>query len=59
MIVLQNYARKKQKSYRIMKMQISVTQEKAKRDTENIMGLNLAAANLTTVQVTKLLYSIG
>jgi hypothetical protein len=31
------------------------TYDKAKPDTENIRGLNLGAAKLTTVQVTKLL----
>jgi hypothetical protein len=40
-------------SYKIMKMQMFTTSEKAKPDTENISGLNLAAVKRTTVQVTR------
>jgi hypothetical protein len=42
----------KQKSYKIMKMQMFATSDKANRDTGSIIGLNLAAVNHTTVQVT-------
>jgi hypothetical protein len=45
----------KQKSYKIMKMQLFATLDKANRDTGNIRGLNLAAINHTTVQVNRLL----
>jgi hypothetical protein len=50
-----NYAGNKQKSYKIMKMQMFITLDKANCDTGNIRGLNLAAVNHTTVQVTRLL----
>jgi hypothetical protein len=39
----QNYAGKKQKSKKIMKMEIPPTQDMAKPDKENMRGLNLAA----------------
>jgi hypothetical protein len=55
MIILQNYAGNKQKLYKIMKMQMSAILGKAKPDTENIRGLNLAAVKRTTVQVSRLL----
>jgi predicted TPR repeat methyltransferase len=45
----------KQKSYKIMKMQMFATLDKAIRDTGNIRGLNLVAVNHTTVQVNRLL----
>jgi hypothetical protein len=38
----------------IMKMKMFATLDKAKPDTENIRGLNLAAAMCTTVQVSRL-----
>jgi hypothetical protein len=38
----------KQKLYEIMKMQLSAVLGKAKPDTENIRGLNLAAVKRTT-----------
>jgi hypothetical protein len=36
-----------------MDIQMFVTSEKAKPDTENIRGLSLAAVQRTTVQVTR------
>jgi hypothetical protein len=53
-IIQQNWASNKQKSYKIMRMKMFGAQEKAKPDTENIKWLNLAAVDLTTVQVKKL-----
>jgi hypothetical protein len=41
------------KSYKIMKIQLFATWEKAKPDTENIKGLSLAAVKRTTVQVAR------
>jgi hypothetical protein len=41
-------------SYKIMKMQMFATMDKANPDTGNIRGLNLAAVKHTTVQVTRL-----
>jgi hypothetical protein len=55
MIILQNYAGNKQKLYKIMKMQLSAILGKAKPDTKNIRGLNLAAVKRTIVQVSRLL----
>jgi hypothetical protein len=55
MIIKQNYASDKQKSYRIIKMQIFATSDKVNPDTGNIRGLNLAATKHTTVQLTRLL----
>jgi hypothetical protein len=49
------YAGNKQKSYKIMKMKMFATLDKANLDTRNIRGLNLAAVKHTTVQVTRLL----
>jgi hypothetical protein len=43
-----------QKSYRITKMPIFATLDKANPDTGNLRGLNLAALKHTTVQVIKL-----
>jgi hypothetical protein len=37
-----------------MSMNMFVVQDKAKPDTENIRGLNLAVVKLTTIQVTEL-----
>jgi hypothetical protein len=54
MIIKQNYAGDKQKSYKIMRMNMFAIYDKAKADIENIRGLNSAAVKLTTVQVTKL-----
>jgi hypothetical protein len=53
-ITQQNSAGKKQKSYKIMRMNMSVVYDKAKPDIVNIIGLNLAVVKLTTVRVTKL-----
>jgi hypothetical protein len=53
--IYQNFAGSKQKSYTIMEIQMFVILYKAKTDTKNIRGLNLAAIKLTIVQVTKLL----
>jgi hypothetical protein len=44
-----------QKSYKIMKMQMFATLDKANRDTGYIRGLNLTAFKHTTVQVIRLL----
>jgi hypothetical protein len=55
MITKQNYAGNKQKSYKIMIMQMFATLDKAICDTGNIKGLNLAAVKHTTLQVTRLL----
>jgi hypothetical protein len=52
-IIWQNYAGKKQKSYKSMKMQMFATLDKANRDTGNKRGL--VAVKHTTVQVTRLL----
>jgi hypothetical protein len=53
MIIYWNCAGNKHRSYKITKMQMFATSEKEKPDTENIRGLNLAAAKRTTVQVTR------
>jgi hypothetical protein len=50
----QNCAGDKQTSYKIMRMNMFVVQDKAKPDVENVRGFNLAVVKLTTVQVTKL-----
>jgi hypothetical protein len=47
MIIYENYAGNKQKSYKLMKTQMFATLDEANRDIGNIRGLNL------TVQVTK------
>jgi hypothetical protein len=52
-IILQNYAGNKQKLYKIMKMQIYAILGKAKPNTENIRGLNLAVVKRTTVQAAR------
>jgi hypothetical protein len=44
----------KQKSYKIMRMNMFAVYEKAKPDVDHIRGLNLAVVKLTTVQATKL-----
>jgi hypothetical protein len=51
MITQQNHEINKQKSSNFMKMKMFATLDKAKPDTENIRGLNLAVAMCTTVQV--------
>jgi hypothetical protein len=43
----------KQKLYKIMRMNVFAVLDKAKPDTENIIGLNLAAVKRTAVQVTE------
>jgi hypothetical protein len=53
MFIQQNFADNKQKSYKIMKMQMFATLYKANPDTGNIRAL--AAAKHTTVQATRLL----
>jgi hypothetical protein len=53
-IIQQNCAGDKQKSYKIMRMNMFAVQDKVKPDVENIRSLNLAVVKLTTVQVTKL-----
>jgi hypothetical protein len=45
----------KQKSYKIVKMQMFATFDKANRDTGNTGALNLAVVKHTTVQVSRLL----
>jgi hypothetical protein len=54
-MILQNYAGNKQKSHKIIKIQMSSLQRKVKPNTQNIGGLNLAAVKRTTVQVSRLL----
>jgi hypothetical protein len=54
-LYITNYKGTKQKSYKIMKMPMFATLDKANSDTGNIRGLNLAAVNHTTVQVNRLL----
>jgi hypothetical protein len=44
----------KQKSYKIMRMNMFSVEDKAKPDTRNIRGLNSAFFKLTTVQMTNL-----
>jgi hypothetical protein len=46
----------KQKSYKITRMKMFSVQDKAKPDTENIRGLNLAAAKRTSVEAINLLF---
>jgi hypothetical protein len=53
MITLQNYAGKKQESYKIMITKIFAPLDKLKPVTENIRGLNLAAVEYTMIQVTR------
>jgi hypothetical protein len=55
-VCVQNCAGDKQKSYKIMRMNIFAVYDKVKSDTENtsIKGLNLAVVKLTTVKMTKL-----
>jgi hypothetical protein len=53
-LLSQNYAGSKQKSYKIIIIQMFATLDKAKPNRENIRGENLAAVKRTTVQVTKL-----
>jgi hypothetical protein len=48
------HAGNKQKSSKIIKMKMFATLDKARPDTENIRGLNLAAVMCTTVQVSRL-----
>jgi hypothetical protein len=48
-------SRHKQKSYKLMKMKMFGTFDKANPDTGNIRGLNLEAVKRTTVQVSSLL----
>ena len=51
MILLQKYADRKQKSNKIMTMEMFAILDKAKPNIGNIKGLNLAAVNHTTVQM--------
>jgi hypothetical protein len=44
----------KRKAYKLMEMQMFAILDKAKPDTENIRGLDLAAVKRTGVQVTRL-----
>jgi hypothetical protein len=44
----------KEKSYKIMRMNMFAVYDKVKPDIENIRGLNLAVVKLTTVLATKL-----
>jgi hypothetical protein len=53
-MIRQNCAGNKQKSYRVMRMNMFEVYRKAEPDIENIMGLNLAVVKLTTVLETKL-----
>jgi hypothetical protein len=54
MITLQNHADSKQKSSKIMKMKMFAILDKAKPDTGNTKGLNLAAAMFKNVQMSRL-----
>jgi uncharacterized protein YcfJ len=51
-IIQQNCANIKQKSQKIMGMNVSAVWDKAKPDKDNISGLNLTVVELTNVQVT-------
>jgi hypothetical protein len=53
-LVLVRASDNNQNLYKIMKMQMFATLDKAKSDTGNLRGLNLAAYKHTTVQVTRL-----
>jgi hypothetical protein len=53
MITKQNHAGNKQKSSKTIKMRMFATLDKARPDTENIRGSNLAAVMCTAVQVSK------
>jgi hypothetical protein len=50
-----NYASSKQKPYKVMKMQLFFTLDKANPDSGNIRGLNFAGSKHMTVHVTRLL----
>jgi hypothetical protein len=52
MILPEKYADRKKQLYEIMKMFVSL--EKAKSNTRNIRGINLATIKLETVQISKL-----
>jgi hypothetical protein len=54
MIVEQNYAGNKQKSYKAMKIKMFATLDKARPDTGNIRGLNLVAVKHATFQMIRL-----
>jgi hypothetical protein len=45
---------RQQATYKIMKMKMFATLDKAKPNTGNVRGLNLAAFKHTTVQMTRL-----
>jgi hypothetical protein len=48
-----NYAGNRQRSFKIMIMRMFATLDKAKPDTENIRGFNLAAVKCMTVEVSR------
>jgi hypothetical protein len=52
--IKKNYAGSKQKSYKIMRMNVFIAEDKVKPDIENTRGLNLAVVKLMTIQVTEL-----
>jgi hypothetical protein len=54
MILSQNYAGSKQMSHKVMEAKLFPMKAKARPDTENIPGLNLAVVKPTTAQMTKL-----
>ena len=54
MILLQNYADDRQKLTKIMTMNMFVKLDKAKLNTGNINGLNLAAVRFTVAPVSTL-----
>jgi hypothetical protein len=55
MVSSQNYAGSRQKSYKIIIIQMFMLCDMAKHNTENIKGFNLAAVKPTTNEATKLL----
>jgi hypothetical protein len=51
-----NCAGNKQKSYKIMRINMFIAEDKAKPDTKNIRGLNFVPVKPKTVQVIELLF---
>jgi hypothetical protein len=54
MTLSQNYAGSKQKSYKIITIQLFAPSDKAKRNIENIRGLNLGAVRPTPFQMSEM-----
>lgn len=59
MILLENYAGSKQKSYKIMTMRMLAALEKAKPNIRNQRGLNLVAVKHTAVQMSHCRFTNG